>query len=172
MSLTLYDAAVGTFQQLLPSVAGFMDKGLAHCREHGVDPAEFVETRLYPDMAPFRFQILSIVKHSRGAVEAVMTGEFSPPKSGSEDYATLQTMVADARAAMDNVRPDDINSRAASDVTFRLGERTIPFTAEGFLLSFSLPNFQFHATTAYDILRSKGVKLGKRDYLGQLRIKS
>lgn len=171
MALTLYDAAVGTFQQLLPSVAGFMDKGLAHCREHGVDPAEFVETRLYPDMAPFRFQILSVVKHSRGAIEAVMTGEFGPPKSGSEDYATLQTMVADALAAVNDVRPDDINARAANDVIFRLGERTIPFTAEGFLLSFSLPNFQFHATTAYDILRSKGVKLGKRDYLGQLRIK-
>ena len=172
MAVTLYDAAVGTFQQLLPSVAGFMDKGLAHCREHGIDPNDFVETRLYSDMAPFRFQILSVIKHSRGAIEAVKTGEFRPPSSNGEDYATLRTMVADARAAMADIRPDDVNARAASDVSFRLGDRTIPFTAEGFLLSFSLPNFQFHATTAYDILRSKGVKLGKRDYLGRLAIKA
>lgn len=171
MAVSLYDIAVGTFQQLLPSVAGFMDKGLAHCREHGIDPNDFVEARLYTDMAPFRFQILSVVKHSRGAIEAVQTGEFRPPSSGGEDYETLRTMVAEARAAMADIRPDDINARAASDVIFRLGERTIPFTAEGFLLSFSLPNFQFHATTAYDILRWKGVKLGKRDYLGQLAIK-
>ena len=88
MSLTLYDVAVGTFQQLLPSVASIMDKGLAHCREHGIDPNDFVEARLYPDMAPFRFQILSIVKHSRGAIEAVTTGEFRPPSSNGEDYAT------------------------------------------------------------------------------------
>lgn len=172
MSLTLYDVAVGTFQQLLPSIAGIMDKGLAHCREHDIDPNDFVEARLYPDMAPFRFQILSVVKHSRGAIEAVKTGEFRPPSSNGEDYATLRTMVADAGAAMVDIKPDEINSRSASDVTFKIGDRTIPFTAEGFLLSFSLPNFQFHATTAYDILRWKGVKLGKRDYLGQLAIKS
>lgn len=172
MAVSLYDVAVGAFRQLLPSVAGFMDKGLAHCREHGIDPNEIVETRLYPDMAPFRFQILAVVKHSRGAIEAVKTGEFRPPSSGTEDYATLQTMVADARAAIDDVRPEDINARATADVMFKVGERTVPFTAEGFLLSFSLPNFQFHATTAYDILRSKGVKLGKRDYLGRLAIKA
>ena|SRR5580765_8208774 len=171
MTLSLYDVSVSTFQQLLGGVSGFMDKGLAHCREHNIDPNEIVEARLFPDMAPFRFQILSVVHHSRGAIEAVKTGEFRPPSSGSQDYATLQTMVADAKAAIDNVAPDEVNSRATSDVIFKLGDRAIPFTAEGFLLSFSLPNFQFHATTAYDILRSEGVKIGKRDYLGQMRIK-
>ena len=80
-------------------------------------------------------------------------------------------MVADARTAVNEVTPDELNARASNDLTFKVGDKTIPFTTEDFLLSFSLPNFQFHATTAYDILRSKGVKIGKRDYLGQLRIK-
>ena len=172
MGLSLYDVSVGTYQQILGGVTGFMEKGLAHCREHNIDPNEIVEARLFPDMAPFRFQIVSVVHHSRGAIEAVKAGEFRPPTSGSQDYAALQQMVADARAAIDNVAPEEINSRAGGDVTFRIGERTIPFTTEGFLLSFSLPNFQFHATTAYDILRSEGVKIGKRDYLGQMRIKA
>jgi hypothetical protein len=57
-------------------------------------------------------------------------------------------------------------------VTFQIGERKMPFVAEGFILSFSLPNFHFHAATAYDILRMKGVPIGKRDYMGQLRLKS
>lgn len=171
MALTLHDVTIGTYQQILASVSGFMDKGLAHCRENNIDPNEIVETRLYPDMLPFRFQILSVVHHSRGAIEATKTGEFRPPSSDSQDYATLQTMVAEARTALNEVTAGDLNARATNDITFKIGDRTIPFTAQDFLLSFSLPNFQFHATTAYDILRSKGVKLGKRDYLGQLRIK-
>jgi hypothetical protein len=65
-----------------------------------------------------------------------------------------------------------VNAFEGKDVIFQIGDRKLPFTAEGFLLSFSLPNFHFHATTAYDILRSKGVKIGKRDYLGQMRMKS
>lgn len=171
MALTLHNATVGTYQQILASVSGFMDKGLAHCHESNIDPNEIVETRLYPDMAPFRFQIVSVVHHSRGALEATKSGEFRPRSSASEDFATLQQMVADARTAVNEVTPDELNARASNDLTFKVGDKTIPFTTEDFLLSFSLPNFQFHATTAYDILRSKGVKIGKRDYLGQLRIK-
>ena len=84
MALTLHNATVGTYQQILASVSGFMDKGLAHCHESNIDPNEIVETRLYPDMAPFRFQILSVVHHSKGALEATRAANSGrgpqPPK--------------------------------------------------------------------------------------------
>jgi hypothetical protein len=69
------------------------------------------------------------------------------------------------------LKPDAVNALVGRDVAFQFGDRKLPFTAEEFLMSFSLPNFFFHATTAYDILRHKGVPLGKRDFMGRLRIK-
>jgi hypothetical protein len=66
---------------------------------------------------------------------------------------------------------ETVNTWEGNDVSFKIGDRVLPFTAVGFLLSFSLPNFYFHATTAYDILRMKGVPLGKRDFLGRLQLK-
>jgi uncharacterized protein len=171
MAITLYDATVTSFLQTLGGVSGFMDRGLKHCTEKGVDPAEIVGTRLFADMLPFGYQIHALVGHSLGAIEGAKQGIFKPPMKSDGDYAALQKLVADARQSLEQVKPEEVNALEGRDVIFQLGETRLPFTAEGFLLSFSLPNFHFHATTAYDILRMKGVSLGKRHYLGQLRMK-
>jgi hypothetical protein len=81
-------------------------------------------------------------------------------------------MVADARDALTKLTPAEVNALEGRDMTFQIRDFKIPFTAEGFIMSFSLPNFYFHATTAYGILRMKGVPLGKRDYMGQMRMKT
>jgi len=173
MALSLYDASVANFLQTLGSVSGFLDRGLAHFREHNIDPERIVEARLAPDMAPFRFQIISVAQHSRGAIEGVQQGAFQPPSmKAASDYPGLQALVAEAREALSGLTPEAVNALGGRDVVFHVGERKLPFTAEGFLMSFSLPNFYFHATTAYDILRTNGVPLGKRDFLGRLRMKS
>jgi hypothetical protein len=173
MAISLYDLSVTCFLQTLGGVAGYLDKGLAHCREKNIDPNEIVETRLYPDMAPFRFQVTSAAHHSLGAIEGVKKGVFSPAgETPPYDYAGLQKVVADAREALQALKPADVNALEGRDVAFQFRDFKMPFVAEGFLLSFSLPNFHFHATTAYDILRSKGVRIGKRDYMGQLRLKN
>ena len=172
MAIALYDLSVSCFLQTLGAVAGFMEKEIAHCRDNNIDPAEIVETRLFPDMAPFRFQIQSVAHHSFGAVEAVKAGVFNPPgKADLPDYASLQKLVADARAGLEAMKPTEVNALEGKDVSFQFRDTKLPFVAEAFLLSFSLPNFHFHATTAYDILRSKGVPVGKRDYMGRLRLK-
>jgi len=172
MAFSLYDATVTNYLQILGAVGGFLDKSLTHFRDKGIDPAEIVETRLAPDMAPLRFQIVSVAHHSRGAIEAAKTGVFSPSmgKPGL-DYAALQGLVSEASKELSGLTPEDVNALIGRDVTFKLGERALPFTAEGFLMSFSLPNFFFHATTAYDILRHKGAPLGKRDFMGRLTLK-
>ena len=87
-------------------------------------------------------------------------------------HADMLPFKFQAREALQQVKAADVDAVQGKDVTFQLPTMKIPFTAEGFLLSFSLPNFYFHATTAYDILRHKGVPLGKRDFLGRMRIKS
>jgi len=172
MTISLYDLTVGTYEQTLGGVAGFLDRGLAHCQDQGVDPAELVATRLFEDMAPLSFQIASVWHHSIGAIEGAKTGLFGPPSmTMPADYPALQKVVADARAALAALKPEDVNALAGGDVTFAFGEFKLPFTTENFFLSFSLTNFYFHATTAYDILRSKGVPLGKRDFMGRPRLK-
>ena len=173
MAFSLYDATVANYLQILGAVGASLEKSLAHFRDKGLDPAEIVETRLAPDMLPLRFQIVSVAHHSRGAMEAARNGAFVPPSGKPDlDYAALQALVAEARNELSALTPEAVNALIGRDVSFKLGDRTLPFTAEGFLMSFSLPNFFFHATTAYDILRHKGAPLGKRDFLGKLKLKA
>jgi hypothetical protein len=172
MSASLYDATVTTFIQALGAAEGFLARGFDHCRDHGIDLQEIVEARLHHDMLPFRFQVISTVKHSIGAIEAIRKGVFSPPSTPELDYEGLQQAVTAARTALKAVSADEVNGFSGRDVKFEFRDRSIPFTGENFLLSFSTPNFFFHASMAYGILRSKGVPLGKRDFMGQLRIKS
>ena len=172
MTFSLYDATVANYLQILGAVGGFLEKSLTHFREKGVDPAQIVETRLAPDMMPFRFQIVSVTHHSRGAMEAAKNGVFTPPSGKPDlDYAALQALVTEARNELSALTPETVNALVGRDVTFKVGDRALPFTADGFLMSFSLPNFFFHTTTAYDILRQTGAPLGKRDFMGKLKLK-
>ena len=174
MAVQLYDISVAAYLQTLGAVIGFMDRGIAHCRDNNLDPEEIVETRLWNDMLPFRFQIVSVAHHSLGAIEGVKKGIFGPPTEQRPlNYAQLQQLAADTRDGLAKLTRDEVNALEGRDMTFQIGDRyKVPFTAENFLMSFSLPNFYFHATTAYDILRSKGVPIGKRDFMGQMRVKA
>jgi hypothetical protein len=172
MAFSLYDATVANYLQILDAAVSFLDKSLTYFREKGIDPLEVVEARLAPDMLPFRFQIVSVAQHSRGAMEAAKNGVFVPPSAKPDlDYAALQALLTEARNDLLALTPEAVNVLVGRDVTFKVGDRALPFTVEGFLMSFSLPNFFFHATTAYDILRQKGAPLGKRDFIGKLKLK-
>ncbi|MCE9522425.1 MAG: DUF1993 domain-containing protein [Alphaproteobacteria bacterium] len=173
MAISLYDLSVASYLQTLGGVAGVLERGHAHFIKNNIDPNDLVETRLVPDMLPLKFQVLSVAAHSLGAIEGVKKGVFSPPGTMPElDYKGLQNVVTDTRDALAKLAPDEVNALEGRDMVFQMREMKIPFTAEGFLMSFSLPNFYFHAATAYDILRLNGVPLGKRDFLGAMRMKS
>lgn len=173
MSVSLYDLSVGSYLQCLGAVTGFLDKGSAHCNEQGIDLDEIVEIRLFPDMLPFRFQLVSVAHHSLGALQGIQSGVFRPPSGvPDEDYAALRGRIGDALETLEKVTPEDVNTLEGRDVVFEIGDRKMPFTVENFVMTFSLPNLYFHAATAYDILRMKGVPLGKRDFMGRLRMKA
>ena len=174
MAVDLYDLTVASYLQTLGGVAGFMERGQAHCRDNNLDPEEIVETRLWSDMHPLRFQIVSVAHHSAGAIAGCKAGLFGPPSDQrAHSFIDLQGLVAETREKLSKLSREEVNALQGKDVTFQIGDRfKVPFTAENFLMSFSLPNFYFHATTAYDILRSKGVPIGKRDFMGQMRMKA
>jgi hypothetical protein len=172
MGISLYDATVLGFMQTVAAIEGVLQKGLAHCKEQGIDTDEMLEARLHPDMLPLRFQVLSIAQHSARAIEHAKAGLFTlPAQTPPLDYAGLQGVLAEAGEQLKAYSRDEVNALQGGEVVFPFGERKTLFAAEDFLLSFSVPNFHFHATTAYDILRSKGVPIGKRDYLGRMRPK-
>ena len=172
MPTSLYDVTVASYLQTLGAVAKCLEKGLAHCTSKTVDPGEMVDSRLAVDMLPLRFQIVSVAHHSLGAIEGVKAGVFKPPGPVEPlDYRGLQGLVTKTEEGLQRLSREEVEALADRDMAFKFGDTAIPFTGENFLLSFSLPNFYFHATTAYGILRNKGVPLGKRDFMGRLRIK-
>ena len=170
MATSLYDLSVPTFLQTVSAVGGFLDRAATHCAERGADPDDFVHARLFDDMAPFHFQIEALAHHSVWGLEAAKNGVFAPPALvGPIPFADLQTVITQAETALKAFTPDEVNGWSGKDLDLQIGPRRLAFTPETFFLSFSLPNFHFHAVTAYDILRTRGVPLGKRDYEGRLR---
>ncbi len=173
MATSLYDLSVPTFLQTVKAVRGFLERAAGHCAETGADPDDFVHARLFDDMAPFHFQIEAAWHHCVWGLEAVKTGVFAPPALvGPVPFADLQAMMARAAVALEAFAPDEVNSWAGKNLDLQIGPRRLAFTSETLILSFSLPNFYFHAVTAYDILRAQGVPLGKRDYEGRLRTRA
>ena len=173
MSFSLYSATIPSYQQTLGAVAGLRVTAEAFCAENELAPAELIEARLAADMLPFAYQVKSTAIHSLGSIEGVRRGVFSPDTTPPpQTFAALKARIAETRAALEAIQPAEIEGFMGRDLRFEFREHRLEFTAENFLLSFSLPNFYFHAATAYDILRWKGARIGKRDYMGRLRLKA
>ena len=124
-------------------------------------------------MLPFAYQVKSTTVHSIRAINALHDGVFSPDMTPPpSSFEALRAQLETTLAALNSVVPEELDAYIGREMAFVMGDRRMDFTAENFLLSFSQPNFYFHATTAYDILRNKGFAIGKRDYLGAIRIKA
>ena len=170
MSSPLHAATVGTFLQIVPQIARLVDKAEEHCRANGLPPEALIAARLAPDMWNFGKQIQYVALSSAGAIAALRSGRTGPDMSlPPPDFAPLRKALADAVAVLQAVTADEIERAAGGAVIFEFSGRRMDFTGEDFLLSFSLPNFFFHASTAYAILRNQGLAIGKRDFLGRVR---
>lgn len=169
MTVSLYDATAKRFAHTIGAMQAVLAKALDHCAAESIDPDTLPETRLAADMLPLGFQIRSISHHSLGALQAVRAGVFEPPsREPVQTFAELGRILEDALSGVKAFTPDEVGALQGRDLIFRRAAGEIAFVGEDFLLSFSIPNFYFHAATAYDLLRMRGVPLGKRDYLGPL----
>jgi hypothetical protein len=173
MALSLYDATIPSFRQTLGAVAGLLVTAESFCAEKGFAQQDIIEARLAEDMLPFAYQVKSTAVHSLGAIEGVRRGVFSPDMTPPpQTFTALRSRIAETLAALETIQPAEVETFIGRDMRFEFRERRLEFTAENFLLSFSLPNLYFHAATAYDILRWKGAHIGKRDFMGRLRLKA
>lgn len=169
MTISLHQALIPSMLQILQAGKGWLAKAAAS----SLAEADILEARLIGDMLPFAYQMKSMAVHSMGAIEGVKAGVFSPDMSEPPTtLAGLDARLDVAISYLSAVGPDEVEALRGRPMRFEVGERGMAFTVEDFLLSFSQPNFYFHAATGYGVLRMLGVDLGKRDYLGPLRVLS
>jgi hypothetical protein len=167
MSLSMYQASVPVFIRGLKVLSTLLEKGEAHAKEQGLDPAELIDARLAPDMLTLGSQVQRVSDTSKLSGER-LSGVPSPKMADEETtFAELQDRVAKTIAYLETLTPEQLEAGQDRTVTLKFGPNTEQvFTAADYLLGFALPNFYFHLVTAHDILRHKGVAVGKRDYLG------
>lgn len=174
MAITLYDAFVPSCQQILSGLSGLIDKGEAHVKEHGLDDTDLIEATLSETMWTLPWHVRACWVHGAYTFDQLPTGEFTPDFTDVPDsWDSMRAMVDDAQAKLAALDPDTVEALADKTMGFVLGgKRLMEFSGQDFLLSFNQPNFYFHATTFYDILRHKGVALGKRDFMGAPRLRT
>jgi hypothetical protein len=172
MPFSLYAATIPSYLQILNAIVRLLDTAESFCREKQLQPAELIQARLAADMNPFAYQVKSTAVHSLGAIEGVRRGLFSPDDTTPPvSFPALKARIQETLTALQAIDEAEMGRFIGRPMRFAFGGRSIDFAAEDFLLSFSQPNFYFHAATAYDIMRWKGVPIGKRDFLGRMRIK-
>ena len=170
MSLSIHDASVPVLTRGLTILSALLDKGEAHARETGVMPSSYVEARLAPDMLTLAGQVQRASDTAKFAA-ARLTGTEAPPFSDDEaTFDQLRERCARTIAYLNSVPRAAFEGSETRDVSFGGGANRATLPGDRYLLQFALPNFFFHVTTAYDILRNKGVPLGKRDFLGPPRL--
>lgn len=166
MTLSMYSASVPVFARMLKNLLAIFEKAEAYAAENGIDLQSFVETRLAADMHPLRNQVQIATDGAKG-VSSRLAGK--PVPSWPDDEVTWDDLKARLQKGIDYLATfsaDDFVGADERDVTLTLGGKAIPLRGDDYLLKIGQPNFYFHLTTAYDILRHKGVPIGKRDYLG------
>jgi len=167
MSLSMYQASVPVFTRMLNNLAAILEKAAAHCEAKKIDPAALINFRLYPDMFAFGKQVQVACDHAKNAA-ARLTGTEAPEFANDEKtFPELITRALKTIEFLESFRPEQIDGTEEREVVIKRGETVVTYKGQDFLLNRALPNFYFHVTTAYDILRHNGVELGKRDYLGR-----
>ena len=166
MTISMYQVSVPIFLRSLNALSGVLDKAAAFAEAKKFDQAVLLGTRIYPDMFPLNVQIGQVCTHAARGV-ALLSG-LTQPDFGAPDttIAGLTERVAKTIAFVKSAKREQIDGTEDKDVVLKFGTREMPFKGEAFLVGFTLPNFFFHYTTAYNILRSLGLDVGKRDFMG------
>ena len=168
MSLSMSTVATQSFLQTLTALSKILDKAAAHCATRKIDEAVLLQMRLFPDMFPFVKQVQLVCDFAKNTMGR-LTGE--PPKFPDEEksFDELKARIGKTVDYLNGFKPADIDPSAGKDVTFPIGpQKTMTLKGTDYLVGFALPNFYFHATAAYGILRHAGVELGKLDFLGRV----
>jgi hypothetical protein len=169
MATELYDLTVPAFTRGLTAMAAFLEKGRAWAEEKGLPESTLIEARLYEDMHPLPYQVQRVSDSAKFTVQRLGELEPVPMEDNETSFAQLQDRISRTLALLAAVKPEQINGREGADVVLKTPRGDLPFKGLDYAIGFALPNFYFHVTAAYAILRNQGVPVGKMDFLGAPR---
>ena len=166
MTISMYKVSAPIFAQFLTAQSACIDKAVAHIEAKQLDPNFFLTMRLYPDMYNYTRQVQQASTHAARCCSALAGTEMPNMPNTEASFAELKTRLAKTVDFCKSFKPAQIDGSEGREITLPIGGQPMNFTGQEFLLNFALPNLYFHITTAYNILRTNGVEIGKRDFLG------
>ena len=167
MTISLYAASVPVFQQMLNALSDVLKKAEAHATEKNIDPNALLQARLFPDMFPLTRQVQIAVDFAKGVSARLAEVEVPKYEDSETTFAELQALIAKVLAFIGEIKPEQIDGKEGIEIVTRPGTpKEKRFSGQSYLLTYGLPQFFFHVTTTYALLRHNGVEVGKRDYMG------
>jgi len=166
MSLTMYQASIPVFRHQLQALSKILAKGEEHANSRKLDHSALIQCRLYPDMFPLARQVQIGADAAKGAAARLAGVEVPSWEDNETTFAQLRDRCDKTDKYLASFTPDQIDGSEERQIVLKLRDREVTFTGQQYLLVFAMPNFYFHMTTAYALLRQCGVEIGKRDFLG------
>lgn len=166
MTISMYASSVPVFKHILGSLSAILDKAQAHATAKKIEPSALLQARLFPDMFTMRRQVLIAADFAKGACARLAGVDVPKYEDNEQSFEELQARIAKTIAFIDTLGAAQIDGSEERDITIQVGPETKHFKGQPYLLHYALPNFYFHVTTAYAILRHNGIELSKRDYVG------
>jgi uncharacterized protein len=168
MSLSMHAASIPVFQQMLCSLNDLLAKAEAHATEKKLEPDALLRARLFPDMFPLIRQVQIACDFAKGVSARLAAAEVPVYEDKEQTFAELQALVTRTIAFIGSLPASAFDGSETREIVIRPGTpKERRFTGQAYLLSYGLPQFFFHVTTAYALLRHNGVEVGKRDYMGK-----
>ena len=167
MTISMYQASVPVFSGVLKNLSHVLAKGEAFATAQGIDPAELLSGRLAPDMYPLVRQVQIATDHAKGAPARLAGKDILKLADEEVSFADLQARIATVRDHLKTYKAEEIDGSDDKPILIKAGPMELNFTGQEYLLNYAMGNFYFHVVTAYDILRHKGVPLGKGTFFGR-----
>lgn len=166
MSISMYQASVPRFINILGNLSAILDKAQAHVLAKKLDETALTGFRLYPDMLPMARQVMIVTDTAKGLAARLAGVEIPVYEDTEKTMAELQARIAKTIAYLQSFKPAQIDGTEDKEIVIKRGDKETRYTGMQFMLGHAVPNFYFHVTTTYAILRHNGVEIGKKDYIG------
>ena len=167
MNISMYQASAPRFSHGLKNLSTLLDKAQAHCEAKKIEPAALTTFRLYPDMFPLARQVQIACDTAKGAVARLAGAEIPKHEDTEQTLPELRARIDKTVAFIDGFKPAQLDGTEEKEIVMKMRAGEVKFAGLQYLMGFAYPNFYFHLTTAYNILRHNGVEIGKRDFLGK-----
>ncbi len=168
MSIPVYDQSIARMSHMLQNLDNIVSKAEMYAEANDIEPSALFRARLFPSMGDFIFQVQVATDVAKGCAARLSDTDVPKWSDDEETFADIHARIKKALDYIATFRPEQFEGCETRELELKLGRHTVNFTGQSYLLGFVLPNFYFHMTTAYNLLRHSGLDLGKRDFIGEL----